>query len=390
MKNRFSCARLSSMASKRKSSRQTRAHESLQQVQESAVLDRVSFRLRSREPILGWTLAAFTAWIGIVVAPGEWLPWIGVFVAASMAAWARARPARKPGKVAIRFGLLTLMSGILLADPQMGGGMGPALLWPLAIASAAAFMLRERWAGIVVVLVMVVFVAASLSIQPRVPWTLVSTELVALVATTALAYTFGSALRNTDAQLEAAMTDLKTKLYNETGFFTYGNELLAQCRARKKPLAIVLLNGADLRDIHEIMGRITSERLITQAVQAISAALPPGGLAAHMGQAEFAVLVPEASEKRAQELVRHKLGNPPGVRLKVGQRQIEVLFDMVSTDIGEGTHSLEPMYERLYARLGKMRRGLEADTTLSGAESYMPDMDRAISPTLPMTLTRNS
>jgi GGDEF domain-containing protein len=262
------------------------------------------------------------------------------------------------------------------------------LLWPAAIACAAVFMLRERWAAIVVVLAMAAFMAASLSMLPRVPWLQVSTALMAMLVATGLAYAFGSALRNTDAQLEAAMTDLKTKLYNETGFFTYGNELLAQCRARKKPLTMVLLNGADLHDIHELVGRITSERLITQAVQGITAALPPGGLAAHMGKAEFAILVPETSEARALDLVRHKLGDPPGVRLRVGPKQIAVVFDMVSSEVSADAQGLELLYERLFAQLGKMRRSVESPSTNFSEMSYMPDPDRAISPTLPMELMR--
>jgi GGDEF domain-containing protein len=376
------------MAKKKASHRRTRAYESLQQVEEAEVLDRVSFRLRAREPVLGWALAAYTAWVGVVVMPGVLMPWIGVLVAAMMASWARARPARKPGKVVIRYGLLSAMAFLLLADSQTGGSLGPLLLWPAAIACAAVFMLRERWAAVVVVLAMAAFVAASLSMLQRVPWLQVSTALVAMLMATGLAYAFGSALRNTDAQLEAAMTDLKTKLYNETGFFTYGNELLAQCRARKKPLTMVLLNGADLHDIHELVGRIASERLITQAVQGITAALPPGGLAAHMGKAEFAVLVPEANEARAVELVRHKLGDLPGVRLSVAKKQIAVVFDMVSSEVSADAQGLELLYERLYAQLGKMRKSVESPSTNFSEISYMPDPHRAISPTLPMELMR--
>lgn len=378
------------MAKKKISNRRKRGHESLQQVEEAQVLDRVSFRLRAREPVLGWALAAYTAWVGVVVVPGELMPWIGVLVAAMMASWARARPARKPGKVVIRYGLLTAMAFLLLTEPQTGGSLGPLLLWPVAIACAGVFMLRERWAAIVVALALASFIMASLNMLPRVLWLPVSTALVGMLVATALAYAFGSALRSTDAQLEAAMTDLKTKLYNETGFFTYGSELLAQCRARKKPLTMVLLNGADLHDIHDLVGRITSERLISQAVQGITAALPPGGLAAHMGKAEFAILVPEAQEARAVELVRHQLGDPPGVRLRVDKKQISVVFDMVSSEVPSDAQGLELLYERLYAQLGKMRRSVENSSTNFSEMSYMPDPNRAISPTLPMALMRKS
>jgi GGDEF domain-containing protein len=379
------------MAKRKSSSRRKRGHESLQQVDESHVLDRVSFRLRAREPVLGWALAAYTAWVGVVVMPGVLMPWIGVLVAAMMASWARARPARKPGKVVIRYGLLSAMAFLLLSDQQVGGRLGPLLLWPAAIACAAVFMLRERWAAIVVGLALAAFIGASLTMLPRVPWLEVSTALVAMLVGTGLAYAFGSALRNTDAQLEAAMTDSKTKLYNETGFFTYGNELLAQCRARKKPLTMVLLNGADLHDIHELVGRMTSERLITQAVQGITAALPPGGLAAHMGKAEFAILVPETKETRAVELVRHKLGDPPGVRLQIAKKPIAVVFDMVSSEVPFDAQGLELVYERLYAQLGKMRKNVESPSTnFSDMSSYLPDPDRAISPTVPMELMRKA
>ena len=378
------------MAKTKSSRRRSRTHDSLQQVEESEVLDRVSFRLRTREPVLGWTLAAFTAWVGIVVAPGQLLPWLGVFVAGSVAAWARARPAHRPGKVVLRYSLLAVLSAVLMSDPTLGASTGPMLLWPVAISCAAALMLRERWAAMVMITATAAFLVASLGIQPRVPWGQVTTALAGLVAITALAYSFGHSLRATDAQLEAAMTDLKTKLYNETGFFTYGNELMQQCRSRKKPLSMVLLNGADLRDIQDLVGRIASERLIAQTVQGITSALPAGGLAAHMGQAEFAILVPEASEARALDVVRHKLGDPPSVRLKVGQRPVEVIFDMVAAEVPLDSRSLEPFYERMYARLAKMRRGIESEATLTGAESFMPDFGREMSPTLPMALMRKS
>jgi GGDEF domain-containing protein len=366
----------------------TRMHSQLMQVDESQVLNRVSFRLRGREQVLGWALAAFSAWVGIVVAPGVLMPWIGVLVAMAMAIWARQRPARRPGKVALRYGLLAGTAALLMSEPATHYSLGPMMFWPAAIACASAFMLRERWALAPVLLAWAAFVVASLGILPRVPWIDVLTALAAMIAATALAYAFGSALRSTDAQLEAAMTDLKTKLYNEVGFFTYGNEVLVQCKARKKPLSMVLLNGADTHDIHELVGRIASERLILKAVQSITAALPVGGLAASMGKAEFAVLVPDALPTRAQELVRDKLGDPPTAKLTIQGQTISVVLDMVSAEVPPDAQSLEPLYERLYAQLSKMRQGLDSPTTLSGAESYMPDLQRAISPTLPMELMR--
>ena len=140
-----------SMAKSKSSKRKSRSHDSLQQVEEAQVLDRVSFRLRSRESVLGWTLAAYTAWIGIVAAPGQWMPWIGVFVAGFVAAWARLSPALRPGKVALRYSLLVVMGVLLMADPQLGSSTGYMLFWPLAICCAATLMLRERWAMVVVV-----------------------------------------------------------------------------------------------------------------------------------------------------------------------------------------------------------------------------------------------
>lgn len=375
------------MVKKKKSAPRSKQHNKLQQVEEAQVLERVSFRLRSREQVLGWALAAYTAWVGIVVAPGVLMPWVGVLVAIAVASWARARPARRPGKVALRYSLLAITALLLLSEPATGQSLGPLMLWPAAIGCASVFILRERWAAVPVLLAWGVFLLASMGIVPRVPWGTVLTAVAAMAAATVLCYAFGSALRNTDAQLEAAMTDLQTKLYNEAGFFTYGNEVLAQCRARKKPLSMVLLNGADMRDIREMVGRIASERLMLKAVQGITAALPAGGLAASMGNAEFAVLVPDALPARALELVREKLGDPPTAKLTIQSQTISVVLDMVGAEVPDA-QSLEPLYERLYAQLSKMRQGLDSPTTLSGAESYMPDLQRAISPTLPMELMR--
>ena len=376
------------MSKKKKLAPRSKQHSKLQQVEEAQVLERVSFRLRGREQVLGWALAAFSAWVGIVVAPGLLMPWIGVAVAIAIALWAQLRPARRPGKVALRYSLLSGTSLLLMSEPATGQSLGPMLVWPAVIACASAFMLRERWAAMPVLLAWAAFIVASMGIVPHVPWVAVLTALAAMMVATAVTHAFGSALRNTDAQLEAAMTDLKTKLYNEAGFFTYGNEVLAQCRARRKPLTMVLLNGADMHDIRELVGRIASERLMLKAVQGITAALPAGGLAASMGNAEFAVLVPDALPARAQELVRYKLGDPPTAKLTIQGQTISVVLDMVSSEVPPDAQSLEPMYERLYAQLSKMRRGFDSPTTLSGAESYMPDLQRAISPTLPMELMR--
>jgi GGDEF domain-containing protein len=376
------------MSKKKKPAPRSKNHSKLHQVEEAEVLERVSFRLRGREQVLGWALAAFSAWVGIVVAPGVLMPWIGVAVAIAIALWAQLRPARRPGKVALRYSLLSGTALLLMSEPATGQSLGPMLVWPAVIACASAFMLRERWAAMPVLLAWAAFIVASMGIVPHVPWVAMLTALAAMMVATAVTHAFGSALRNTDAQLEAAMTDLKTKLYNEAGFFTYGNEVLAQCRVRRKPLTMVLLNGADMHDIRELVGRIASERLMLKAVQGITAALPAGGLAASMGNAEFAVLVPDALPARAQELVRYKLGDPPTAKLTIQGQTISVVLDMVSSEVPLDAQSLEPMYERLYAQLSKMRRGLDAPTTLSGAESYLPDLQRAISPTLPMELMR--
>jgi GGDEF domain-containing protein len=311
-------------------------------------------------------------------------------VAVTVAAWARLRPARRPGKVVLRCSLLAIAGLLLLSEHATGYSLGPMVVWPAAIACTSVFMLRERWAATPVFLAYAVYLFASMGILPRVPWGAVLTSLAAMVAAMLLAHAFGSTLRNTDAQLEAAMTDLKTKLYNEAGFFTYGNELLVQCQARKRPLCMVLLNGADMRDIHEMVGRLASERLLLKAVQGITAALPAGGLAASMGHAEFALLLPDTSPERAQELVRDKLGDPPTAKLTIQGQSISVVLDMLGSEVSPDARSLEPLYERLYAQLSKMRRGLDSPTTLSGAESYMPDLQREISPTLPMALMRKS
>jgi GGDEF domain-containing protein len=376
------------MAKYKKSAQRSKIPDKLQQVGEAQVLERVSFRLRSREQVLGWALAAFTAWVGIVIVPGLLLPWIGVAGAVAIALWAQIRPARRPGKVALRYSLLAAISYLLLIEPTTGYSLGPLLVWPVAIGCASILMLHKRWAVVPVLLTWAIFIAASMGITPRVPWVSVLTALAAMIAAAALTYAFGSALRMTDAQLEAAMTDLKTKLYNEAGFFTYGNEVLAKCRARKKALSMVLLNGSDMHDIRELVGRIASDRLMLKAVQGITAALPAGGLAASMGGAEFAVLVPDAKPERALEVVRYKLGDPPAATLTIQGQTVRVVLDMVSSIVPADADNLEPTYERLYAQLSKMRHGLEAPTTLSGAESYIPDLQRAISPTLPAALIR--
>jgi diguanylate cyclase (GGDEF)-like protein len=337
--------------------------------------------------MLGWVLAAYSAWVGIVMAPGVLMPWIGVVVAVIMSWWAGVSPARKPGKIAIRFGMLAAATVVIFQEPQLGGVIGPMWVWPTAVAIASAFILRPSWALGLTAIAAGCYVAAGV-LGPPVNAVQLATATFAMLTLSALAYAFGSTLRSTDEQLEAAMTDLKTKLYNETGLFTYGNELLQQCRARKRPLCMLLLNGSDMQDIDDLVGRLASERMLKEAVQGIMAVLPPGGLAARLGHAEFAILVPGYTLAKAIDLVHQRLGRPPQVQIEVKGQQLSVILDMEGQEVMPDMIGLELVYERLYARLGKMRRSINSRTSLLSDESYMPNPDRAISPTVPMDLLK--
>ena len=348
----------------------------------------VAFRVRQVEPLVAWAIASYTLWVTILLNPSGATVWLMALLAASVGGWSRVFPARQQLTLLARALLLLAGAVLLLLEPGSGGATGPYFMWLLLILIFYGLMLAVPWASVLSVLTLAGFGLACWLAQPASGWlqALPYAGLLALVSP--LSSVVGQSMRQSDEQAEAALRDDRTLLYNEAGFFVHGAVLLTECRRRSRPFSMVLLNGGDLRDIPDLLGRKVANDLFRQAVQAIGA-IPGEGIAARIDAIEFALLLPGATALEATELVQQRLGTPPKVELVVNEKPVVIWLDMNVGQPIDATQSIEELYDQLHANWSSRqvpgpdaRRApiLGPDDARSAARS------RHIGPTVPMPL----
>lgn len=348
----------------------------------------VAFRVRQLEPLVAWTIASYTLWVNILLNPSGFTVWLLALLAASVGGWSRVFPARQQLTLLARALLLLVGAVLLQVEPGSGGATGPYFFWLVLILVFYGLLLSPLWAGVLYVLTLTGFGLACWSAQPASSWLQALPYAGLLVLVSPLASVVGQSLRQSDDQAEAALRDDRTLLYNEAGFFAHGAVLLAECRRRERPFSMVLLNGGDLRDIPDLLGRKVANDLFRQAVQAIGA-IPGEGIAARIDAIEFALLLPGTTAVQATELVQQRLGTPPKVELEVNAKPVVIWLDMNVGQPIDTTQSIEELYDQLHASWSSRqvpgpdaRRApiLGPDDARSAARS------RHIGPTVPMPL----
>lgn len=357
----------------------------------------VSFSLGRLEPQLGSALAAFTAWMALCLAPASLSTWLVALAALCTSAWAQRFPATHQWQLAGR-GLLMLCAGFLLhlevgdAAPQ-----APVFLWPTIVTMVYALLLQRSLALALAGCAAALFAAGvALTHTPGVGPALVQGS--ALVFFPYLAMRFGREVREMDHHAETARLDRRSQLYNEAGFFSHGTTLFEECRHKKRPFALVLLNSADLREAADLAGRKAAGRLFAQLVERLAKATPPGALAARTDSVEFCIALPGFSAERAGALLRQELGEPPKVQLQAGGGQITVILDAIVAEATPEVPALEDFYDRMHSRLYRRLKAplqlpastssapLERGSTLLGLlddDGPIPHHDR---PTMPMPI----
>ncbi|HSV34992.1 MAG TPA: GGDEF domain-containing protein [Ramlibacter sp.] len=366
-----------------------RAGESL--LAPSAGPGHVTFRTGRLEPRLAWGIAAFTVWAAIVLSPGDPVVWMVALYAAAIGGWCRVRPAHREWLLLTRAALLLAGGFVLQVGTQAGGLDGPFFIWPIMVVTIYSLLLGKPWSIALWVLALVEFTASRALATAAPAWQLVLAEAGILAFFAWMAMEFGRTARELDRQAELARRDSDSRLYNEAGFFEHGGALFDDCRRRRRPFSMVLLNSADLREVADLVGKKATNQLFAQLVQGIDAATPSGGLAARTDGVEFGIALPGLTAVKAAALLHHELGQPPRVEVRLKDSRLTVMLDAVIAEATADVATLEDMYDRLRAKLVK-RTGepLPADarredhSTLQGmlqADDMMPHHAR---PTLPM------
>lgn len=348
----------------------------------------VAFRVRQLEPLVAWTIASYTLWVNILLNPSGPTVWLLALLAASVGGWSRVFPARQQLTLLARALVLLAGAVMLLVEPGSGGATGPYFIWLVLILVFYDLLLSVPWASVLTVLTLTGFGLACWLAQPASTWLQALPYAGLLVLVSPLASVVGQSLRQSDEQAEAALRDDRTLLYNEAGFFVHGAVLLAECRKRERPFSMVLLNGGDLRDIPDLLGRKVANDLFRQAVQAIGA-IPGEGIAARLDAIEFALLLPGVTAVEATEMVEQRLGTPPKVELQVHAKPVVIWLDMNVGQPIDATQSIEELYDKLHANWSSRHvPGPDArrPPILGPDDARSTGRSRHIGPTVPMPL----
>lgn len=315
----------------------------------------VSFRVRRLEPSLAWLMAGYTLWVNIVLNPSGAAVWWMALMAASVGGWSRMFPAHHQGAMFGRGVLLIVGAFFLHMAPGSEGATGPYFLWPVLVTLFYSLLLSAGWSSLLVGLALVEFGFACWLAQPSVSWQQALAYVGFLAAAPPLSMAFGRSMRASDEQAESSLRDERTMLYNESGFFVHGAVLLAECRKGGRPFSMVLLNGGDLRDIPELLGRKVANELFAQAVQAIGA-IPGEGIAARIDSLEFALLLPGVTAERAAALVKQRLGEPPQLVVKIAGKPVIIVLDMAIAQTKDQEQTIEELYDSLHVRWAQEKK----------------------------------
>lgn len=348
----------------------------------------VSFRVRRLEPLLAWAIAGCTLWVNSVLNAGSSSVWWMALLAALIGGWSRVFPAHHQAALLLRAALLTVGALILHLTPDSGGATGSYFFWPVLVTGFYAFLLSTGWAAMLALLALLEFGLSCWLAPPATSWQQTLALAGVLTTMAALAVAYARSFHESDEQTESTLRDERTKLYNESGFFVHGAVLLAECRKSARPFSMVLLNGKDLRDIPELLGRKVANELFAQAVQAI-AAIPGDGIAARVDSVEFALLLPGLAGERAAMLVKQRLGNPPQLEIRIDGKSIVIVMDMAVAQARDHDQSVEELYDELHARWSQKHAAQQvapARPVLDADDDRYANERRLASSTVPMHL----
>ena len=315
----------------------------------------VSFPTRRLEYLIAWALAIGTAWTAAIVFPGEFSPWLAALFAAAIGAWSRSFPARHPAMMLGRAALLLCVALPLHTDPTMGGANGAYFYWPVAIAGAYALLLEWRLAVLLMTLAAAEYVLALWLAPPVGSLRPALSALGALLVWPPVAMMLAKSLHRADAEVESALTDAQTQLYNTAGLFEHGSALFLQCRREERPISLALLKCSDLVEAHAAIGRGATTQVLARAVRDLVAAASGEAIAARTNMREYALLLPDLSSPRAKVLLQSKLGSIPQIEARVNGRNVVIPLEVAVSVARDETPSLELLYERVLYKIRKRR-----------------------------------
>lgn len=168
------------------------------------------------------------------------------------------------------------------------------------------------------------------------------------VVVTSLAVT-SEVLSNLMSQLQrSAVADDMTGLLNRTGLRSTLDREIARAHRTGRPLSLAVFDVDGLKQVNDILGHASGDRLLTELSQAWTVAVRKGDILARVGGDEFVLVMPETSATTAREVVerlRVVPGPARGTRWSAG---------VASLRDGEG---MDDLLDRADRRMYAAKRG---------------------------------
>jgi GGDEF domain-containing protein len=335
---------------------------------------KVSFRTAQSERYIAFALAGMTFWLNIILKTTSMTAWGAALLAVAIGFWCRKYPAKYQATMALRAGFLLATATALQLTTNDAGVITPYLFWLLAISTGYALLLNFSWA------LLVSLTAIALGILQQTAWSQGFIYAGFMLIWPAVAMVFARSLQRTEKALEEGLLDKDTGLYNTSGLYVYGQDLMVQFRRDKQAVSMVILQCRNLEQIGDALGSKSVRSLLGKAVKALSssAELMSNSLAARTDIGEFVLLLPGFDAAQAKAFVRKQFGEAPSLQLKVQERTATVLLDTATVDSRKNDINCEQLYEAACARLERKYRALNQQ--MRTPDSHPPAEKAAFKP----------
>ena len=160
--------------------------------------------------------------------------------------------------------------------------------------------------------------------------------------------------RHYERIVEESLVDPLTCAFNRRYFDAHAPRMAARCRAARNPVAVLMIDVDNLKQINDARGHSAGDRVLKEVVDRFTSALRPSDLVARVGGDEFVVVMPETDPDAALHIAERLRG-------RIG----DTLVEGVAVTVSVGTAASRPDEEE------------ELDATLQRADAALYEAKRA-------------
>lgn len=211
---------------------------------------------------------------------------------------------------------LVIAWGVPMVFIATRGVEASQLLWAavaVLVAVIAAFYLPPRNAGYQVVLIIVVYLVAALAFDPPTrPLFAAGFVSLTALATAGVAWVRADRDRLFEAIASMATTDPLTGLLNRRGLDEEAGIVHANATRAGRSTVVALLDLDGLKKLNDTQGHEAGDGFITGVAAHWRATVRQGDLIARIGGDEFVIVLPQADEATAGDLLTRIRDSAPG------------------------------------------------------------------------------